>query len=551
MPYPNEHAARLRAPGGFESIKRQNNKFGAGIHAVLGVIGGKSQLQAVRFDRAKFTVAQARRWLREHEHKPIMFEAAAGRSAGRYAMATWTTKYINDLPDSAFLYVEGGGKKDGGGKTTPRGLRHFPYKDSGGKVDAPHLRNAIARIPQSNAGGLSAAKKASLQEKARGMLTKLQGKKAASRIALFEQGEPVLGVSGEDKNANGQPVQRFRKDVIHVGHYKHPKDDWELKATPERMDNWVTAFKRMQQNGVDVEVVVDHSSKAKDVQGYVTDMFREGEGDEARLYAIHEVVGREAIDLTGRVKNVSVLIDRDFVDGKGNAYGEAITHSSLVQGPVVPGQAAFEPIAASLNAGGDERIPLLLLSQGDDAMDELLKTLAGMLGEETLTEEQALERVPKYAEGVKVAADTAATQQKELADKITALTNQVEELKAGGETKPPAVDEDTAEEMASTGEQRLSLLVEKGKITPAVQQKLAAALIGAPGTRNVMALSIKGQSDKRSMLSKVIDALQENDVVKLGEKTGMQMVAMSRDVPGGEEEVDKQNQKEMIEEAGG
>ena len=62
--------------------------------------------------------------------------------------AVWTTKYKNDLPDSAFMYIEPGGKKDDEGKTTPRSLRHFPYKDMSGKVDVIHLRNAIARIPQ-------------------------------------------------------------------------------------------------------------------------------------------------------------------------------------------------------------------------------------------------------------------------------------------------------------------------------------------------------------------------------------------------------------------
>jgi HK97 family phage prohead protease len=64
--------------------------------------------------------------------------------------AVWSTKYINDLPDSAFLYIEDGGDKDPEGKTTPRSLRHFPYKDASGSVDLPHLRNALSRIPQSS-----------------------------------------------------------------------------------------------------------------------------------------------------------------------------------------------------------------------------------------------------------------------------------------------------------------------------------------------------------------------------------------------------------------
>jgi len=81
--------------------------------------------------------------------------------------AEWTAATVNDLPDGAFLYIEPGGTKDEEGKTKPRSLRHFPYKDKSGAVDAAHARNAIARIPQSNAPGLSADKKQALQERAR------------------------------------------------------------------------------------------------------------------------------------------------------------------------------------------------------------------------------------------------------------------------------------------------------------------------------------------------------------------------------------------------
>src|SRR5215469_11205583 len=82
--------------------------------------------------------------------------------------AVWSTAFVNNLPDSAFLYVESGGKKDGDGKTVPRGLRHLPYKGSDGKIDLPHLRNAIARIPQMK--GISDSLKASLQARARKLL---------------------------------------------------------------------------------------------------------------------------------------------------------------------------------------------------------------------------------------------------------------------------------------------------------------------------------------------------------------------------------------------
>lgn len=64
--------------------------------------------------------------------------------------AVWDTEYINNLPDSAFAYISPGGTKDKEGKTKPRSLRHLPYKDKEGNVDKPHLRNALARLPQTN-----------------------------------------------------------------------------------------------------------------------------------------------------------------------------------------------------------------------------------------------------------------------------------------------------------------------------------------------------------------------------------------------------------------
>lgn len=66
--------------------------------------------------------------------------------------ATWSASFVNDLPDSAFAYVEPGGEKDADGKTVPRSLRHFPHHGPGGAVDLPHLRNALSRAPQSPFG---------------------------------------------------------------------------------------------------------------------------------------------------------------------------------------------------------------------------------------------------------------------------------------------------------------------------------------------------------------------------------------------------------------
>lgn len=96
-------------------------------------------------------------------------ESMTMATENRVAEAVWDAAYMNDLPDSAFLYIEPGGTKDDSGKTTPRSLRYFPVKDASGAVDLPHLRNALARIPQSS---LSATIKAACAKRAQDLLQK-------------------------------------------------------------------------------------------------------------------------------------------------------------------------------------------------------------------------------------------------------------------------------------------------------------------------------------------------------------------------------------------
>ena len=60
----------------------------------------------------------------------------------------WTIAFKNDLPDSAFAYVETGGKKDKDGKTVPRSLRHFPMKGKDGNWDRAHVIGALQRLNQ-------------------------------------------------------------------------------------------------------------------------------------------------------------------------------------------------------------------------------------------------------------------------------------------------------------------------------------------------------------------------------------------------------------------
>jgi len=78
-PYPNEHACRLEDPDKYIRIRRQNDKFGKGIHAIWGVQGGGKpvELQAIRLTKSKFTAAEARAWIKDHKYKCKLFEPAS------------------------------------------------------------------------------------------------------------------------------------------------------------------------------------------------------------------------------------------------------------------------------------------------------------------------------------------------------------------------------------------------------------------------------------------------------------------------------------------
>ncbi|MEM4260890.1 MAG: hypothetical protein QXG00_06640 [Candidatus Woesearchaeota archaeon] len=79
MPYPNEHAARINNPSKYSKFRRQNDRFGKGIHVIWGVPkrGGGVEVQSIRFDKNRFSVAEAYKWLSNHNYKVIKFEPSS------------------------------------------------------------------------------------------------------------------------------------------------------------------------------------------------------------------------------------------------------------------------------------------------------------------------------------------------------------------------------------------------------------------------------------------------------------------------------------------
>jgi hypothetical protein len=95
MPYPNEHAARLKDPDKYSKFARENNFFydkskkeaDKGADVIFGIYkkNGEnvSEIQAIRFRIEFFTEKRAKSWLNEHNFKPILFEPAEPKKGGK------------------------------------------------------------------------------------------------------------------------------------------------------------------------------------------------------------------------------------------------------------------------------------------------------------------------------------------------------------------------------------------------------------------------------------------------------------------------------------
>jgi len=156
----------------------------------------------------------------ECEARAIRIANAAVRKAVSESMpditeAGWTTAYMNDLPDGSFAYIEPGGSEDGQGKTTPRSLRHYPFKDAGGKVDLPHLRAALryaAREIKRGGRGAGLAQKAMPKLKAAAKAAGV-GQYAES-LQVVEFREETMGL---DNSAHVDREASMIRDVALLG----------------------------------------------------------------------------------------------------------------------------------------------------------------------------------------------------------------------------------------------------------------------------------------------------------------------------------------------
>ena len=331
-------------------------------------------------------------------------------------------------------------------------------------------------------------------------------------------------------NDLGQPTMRFRKDLLAVGTYTPPNGAWTLNVDSDRMHKLARTFAEMRAAGVSVPVIAAdergrHNWHPDNARGYLRDAAIEGD----RLIGEIELVGEDAVRLAGRTE-VSVGIHPDFRDGRGKDYGEAIDHVAVCLNPIVPNQQSWR-IAASCGGQADDRVELHLSAAKEcQSMDEVYQFLSTICGksvnadnyEEAMKEylQAQSDKFQKKSDDHAAAAQQLTLERDELRARVMEL-----EMVAAGVAKSIEMSREAQEEALDAVDERLGLLVERAKITPAVKNRLAEAFSGA----GAYALSRVGSS--RSLARQVVDALAENDPVRLGEQSRGQSVAVNRRTP--------------------
>jgi hypothetical protein len=342
--------------------------------------------------------------------------------------------------------------------------------------------------------------------------------------------DKVHGIISPQNKSLAITKSKYKKGLIKKGLYSHPVDDWEMNVDQELMQEWVDNFAEMKSNGVKIPVTKTHDNHNPDnLLGYADELFIEDDW----LYAIVTLHGDASAELAERVGQVSIGVDHDFKDGKGNSYGDAIEHIAVVNSPVVPGQSDFEPYTENTQRIAAGRYAMLSLVSNKRKQNSMLnkeqkQRFALSLNKtvEEVTDETIVELVEAQSLQLREAT-------KELSTAKTKIANY-------DASTIPLNDPSIVEERAELLEEGFDSLVTSGTVSQETVNELKLSLLGTKGNRNKITLSTGGAVT--TAIAKQVLAILKKQAprVEFGSKTGSQTAILDDKGRAGKEGMDKQ-----------
>jgi len=224
-------------------------------------------------------------------------------------MEKWDRAYINDLPDAAFAYIEPDYKS---GKSEDKSLRHLPHHDKSVKrgtenasVDIPHLRNALARVDQTD---IPAAAKKKARKHLEAHAKVLLKNRSEENAAEIDELEVVMAEMDEFQEPPKTVVIKDEK-IFRVGR-------WNGSEFSEKdLQIMIDSFEALK-NSFLPAIKTGHYQGDEESMGYITALRTDGE----YLFAdieLDEGYYNEKIK-TNRLRYKSIELWRDWDYNKKN-----------------------------------------------------------------------------------------------------------------------------------------------------------------------------------------------------------------------------------------
>lgn len=124
MPYPTEHAARIKSPDSFVPKSFRSKEIDSGIRIIIGKLkdgSGSMVTQAYRFSAEKFTSQEAKDWLKKHDISYLKFESASAESDKEGEMDKKELQHVGVL---GMRWGHRKGTTEGGGTEGPSHVRN-------------------------------------------------------------------------------------------------------------------------------------------------------------------------------------------------------------------------------------------------------------------------------------------------------------------------------------------------------------------------------------------------------------------------------------------
>lgn len=297
----------------------------------------------------------------------------------------------------------------------------------------------------------------------------------------------------------------FEKEHAYAGKFQKG-DEPEFELTEQAIRHFAKESQRYLDNGNQCNLPVEHTTDPEKNRGKNLKWYNKIDSKgRLGLFSLTEFRDAEAAKLA-KTAQTSIFCPPKHKDGAKNEYIRAVRHVALTDYPVIPGLDNFTPIAASLVE------PVKPPKKEDRTMP--IKSLAADIGlqlsEDILKDEELiLSEVQKSI--------------KDLQDQILELSEyKKKNPPVTPATDPVRVSKAQIKMLQENRELKLSQLVEKGNILTCVSKKLQDIFCG----EQVLTLCLS--EDKEDGFNAIIDALRDNDAIKLSEVTGPQARDMSK-----------------------